>query len=314
MSHQRTYGRRARAVVTAPLAVGWALTVASMLLPPDSHAQDAAPAPGLAVEPPAAGRPIQRPAPVSSQPGLATTASAPPGGTLVSIDGEVTDASSSPAPSLPADVQVVRFQGPAGTSVEVLAPQPTPVPTNETGGILTVGLKRGVGYRLRIANIPERPGVELFPVIEVVGHLHRPDGIDPGKYPIRVILTLDDLDPAINQSRMVTKVIYLEDPEQALPIRMAKDQIPVVTLNPTEHPLRVASALGRPVAIVRIGGRRPTVEELNAGATGDFGLDYAAAVGRGPCPFATSAGDPCKMPCGPPSSSPPPPRPPLASR
>ena len=50
------------------------------------------------------------------------------------------------------------------------------------------GLKRGVGYRLRIANIPERPGVEVFPVVEVVGHLHRPEGIDPGKYPIRVDL------------------------------------------------------------------------------------------------------------------------------
>jgi hypothetical protein len=126
-----------------------------------------------------------------------------------------------------------------------------------------------------MANLPERPGVELFPVIEVVGHLHRPEGIDAGKYPIRVIFTFEDLDTVINQNRMVTKVIYLEDPDQALPFRMAKDQIPMVSINPAENPLRVASALGRPMAIVRFGGRRPTLEEIQGGP-GDFGLDYAA--------------------------------------
>src|SRR5262249_31524399 len=162
-------------------------------------------------------------------------------------------------------VQVVRFQGPEGLWVEVLGPNPTPVPQGDGRGILTVGLRRGVGYRLRITGIPERPGVEGFPGVEGVGHLHRPEGIDPGKYPIRVIFTLEDIDAVLDQGRLVTKVIYLEDPDQALPLRMPKDQIPVVSLNPTEQPLRVASALGRPMAIVRIGGRRPTFAEVEGG-------------------------------------------------
>ena len=38
------------------------------------------------------------------------------------------------------------------------------------------------------------------------------------------------------------------------------------------------------MAIVRIGGRRPTVEEIHAGATGDLGLDAVAAVGSDPLP------------------------------
>ena len=84
----------------------------------------------------------------------------------------------------------------------------------------------------------------------------------------------------VDHGRLVTKVIYLEDPEQAIPIKLPKDQIPSVTLNPTERPLKVAQALGRVMAIVRIGGRRPTVEEINAGATGDLGLD---ACGRRWC-------------------------------
>ncbi len=232
-------------------------------------------------------------------------------------DLAVDTAAGMPAPDaagLPPDVQVVRFQGPEGMAVEVLGPTPSPVPPGDGGGILTVGLKRGVGYRLRISNIPERSGVEVFPVIEVVGHLHRPEGIDPGKYPIRVIFTLDELDTVLNLGRLVTKVIYLEEPDQALPLRMTKDQIPVVTLNPAEHPLRVASALGRPMAIVRIGGRRPTVEEVNGGSAGDLGLDWVGAIGTGPCPFLRQDGTRCPMPCGPVCTAPAPPTRPLLPR
>jgi uncharacterized repeat protein (TIGR01451 family) len=203
------------------------------------------------------------------------------------------------AGGLDPDVQIVRFQGPPGLDVDVLAPTPVAVPMGDGGGIATVGLKRGVGYRLRIGNIPERPGTELFPVIEVVGHLHRPEGVNPGKYPIRVAFTQDDLDDVLDRARLVTKVIYLEDPDQAIPFRMAKDQVPVLSLNPTEPPLRVASALGRPMAIVRLGARQPTPEEIQGGAAGDLGLDWAASIGSGPCPFVAQSGGRCSLPRGP---------------
>ncbi len=140
-------------------------------------------------------------------------------------------------------------------------------------------------------------------MIEVVGHLHRPEGIDPAKYPIRVIFPLEDLTGVLEQGRLLTKVIYLEDPDQALPFRMSKDQIPVVSLNPAENPLRVASALGRPMAIVRIGGRRPTFEEVEGGP-GDVGLDHAAALGSTPCPFMLQDGSRCPMVAGPPCTAP----------
>lgn len=222
--------------------------------------------------------------------GVAVTGPAPP-------TGEPAE------PLLPPDVQVVRFQVPAGSSIEVLGPPPVPVPHTETPATLTVGLKRGVGYRLRLANIPEREGVELFPVIEVIGHLHRPATINPAKYPIRVILNLDDIDAVLNQSRLLTKVLYLEDPDQALPVRLPKDQIPVVSISPTENPLRVAAALGRPMAIIRLGGRRPTIEEVQGGP-GDFGLDNAARMGASPCPYLLQDGSRCPMVAGPPCTAP----------
>jgi len=202
-------------------------------------------------------------------------------------------------PALDPKVQVVRFQGPSGLRVEVLAPEPSPVPIGDGAGIATVGLQRGVGYRLRLSAITERPGVELFPVIEVVGHLHRPREISPAKYPIRIVFSDEELWDVVDRGRLVTKVIYLEEPEQAIPLKLSKDQIPVVTINPTEQPLKVAEALGRVMAIVRIGGRRPTVEEINAGATGDFGLDAVAAVGAVHCPFTSTDCEPCQLPCGP---------------
>ncbi len=183
-------------------------------------------------------------------------------------------------PVLPANIQVVRFHGPEGVRVDVLGPNPEPVPVGDGHGLLTVGLKVGTAYRLRVSNLPDRPGAELFPVIEVVGHLHRPPGIDPGKYPIRVVFGNLDFEDVTDHGRLVTQVIYLEDPEQALPITLPKDEIPVVSLNPTEEPLRVAAALGRVMAIVRMGARQPTADDPGFGSYGVVG----PGVGS-PCPF-----------------------------
>jgi uncharacterized repeat protein (TIGR01451 family) len=202
-------------------------------------------------------------------------------------------------PALPDDVQVVRFQGASGMIVEVLGPPPEPVTTGDGKGLLTVGLKVGTSYHLRLSGIPDRPGVELFPVVEIVGHLHRPPGIDPAKYPIRVVFREDDTDDAVARGQLVTQVVYLEDPEQAIPLKLAKDDPPFVTLNPAEDPYKVARALGRVMAIVRIGGRQPTPEEL-AGPQG-------IGMPNRPCPFMASDGGPCKLPCGPACGTPPPP-------
>ena len=73
-------------------------------------------------------------------------------------------------PALDPKVQVVRFQGPrTGGRDPGTEPSPAPIGDVDGEGIATVGLQRAVGYRLRLSHITERPGVELFPVIEVVG-------------------------------------------------------------------------------------------------------------------------------------------------
>lgn len=249
--------------------------IAQELAPPPTPAASVQPAPAQAELAPA-------PAPTTAPAGVVTPEGYGP-----------------PINPLPdPNIQPVRFSGPEGLAVEVLSPQPTAASIGDNGGILTTGLRRKVGYRLRLSNIPHRADAELFPVVQVVGHMHRPAEIDPGKYPIRVVFTDEELWDVVDHGRLVTKVIYLEDPEQALPLKLSKDRIPVVDVNPAEDPVRVAAALGRVVAIVRLGGRRPTIEEINAGDAGDLGLDRILAVSGGRCPY-TCGNDPCQLPSDP---------------
>jgi uncharacterized repeat protein (TIGR01451 family) len=303
MSRQGRHGGVGPAdLVIAALAIAIALAAATSLRVKAST-QDrggvASPEPAQAPAPPQAPPNVTPGVPMAPPPSPGTAVIGP----IMTPEGHTAEG----PPPVPPSVQVVRFQGPPGLKVDVLAPTPYPAPVGDGGGIITLGLERGVGYRLRLTDITERPGAELFPVIEVVGHLHRPREIDPGKYPIRVVFTDEELWGVIDRGRLVTKVIYLEDPEQAIPLKLQKDQIPQVTLNPTEEPLKVAQALGRVMAIVRIGGRRPTPEELQAGATGDVVLDSVASIGNIHCPFSNPGGEACSLPCGPVCGTPPPP-------
>lgn len=307
-SIRRADGRTARLASMLALAIVGGLGSA-----PATYAQEPAAPPASAPVPPAAppapvaaaptsaesqpATPLPTPAPGVAAPLVVAPETFAPGTAVVGAP-----VLAPAAPSIPENVQVVRFQGPEGVVVEVLGPSPDPVPTGDGHGLLTAGLRVGTPYRLRLTNLPDKPGVEIFPVVEVVGHLHRPAGIDPGKYPIRVVFSLEDIDDVIDRARLVTQVIYLEDPENALPIKLPKDQIPVVGLNPSEDPLKVGAALGRVMVIVRMGGRKPTPEEVQLSA---FTVTGGPAIG-GHCPFTQATGDPCAVPCGPVCGTPPP--------
>jgi uncharacterized repeat protein (TIGR01451 family) len=254
-----------------------ALAVAATGFPAAAVAQSPA-SPALSAPAPSSAPGITAPTP-TSEPGHATTT-------------EFSNSSSNTAiPQLPPEIQVVQFQAPEGVRIEILGPAPEPVAGTPGPGNLLVGLRVGVGYRLRLTNLPYRPGAELYPVLEIVGHLHRPADIDPARFPIRVIFQQLDIDDAVDHGRLVTQVIYLEDPEQALPFSVPKEEIPVVTLSPAEEPLRVGSALGRAMAIVRVGGRIPNPDEWSGSGV----LDMASQ----PCPFSGPAGGRCPLPCGP---------------
>lgn len=274
------------------------LALAGTAMPSRSLGQ----APAAAEAPPPAPNPVPPPVPAPSVINPLAPAPAPalaPAPVPTTAPGTAVTVVENPnIQVLPPDVQVVRFHAPDGVRLEVVGPAPEPVAQGDGHGLATLGLKVGVPYRLKLSNFAGgRQHAELFPVIELVGHLHRPAGIDPARYPIRVSFGEADIVDAIDKGRLVTQVIYLEDPEHALPITLPKDEIPVVSVSAAEEPLRVAAALGRVMAIVRIGGRKPTVHELNG--TEPDGLGLAGMPAPSPCPFVGSDGAGCRLPCGP---------------
>ena len=121
--------------------------------------------------------------------------------------------------------------------------------------LLQAGFLVGSVYRFQITRIPQMEGAELYPTLEVIDRTYPPAGLAT-RYPIVINLDQEDLDSAL-EGKLVTRVIYLEDPQTASPL----PQTPI-TNNPVEvaeyqDALEVADRLGRPVAIVRIGSVAP---------------------------------------------------------
>jgi hypothetical protein len=123
-----------------------------------------------------------------------------------------------------------------------------------------VGLRVGSTYRLKINDMADFPGVELYPTVEMLDCLHPPRGREV-EFAIPIILTAEEISSALD-GRMVTKVIYLEQPDRAAPVRnltAARNRL----AQPRDNALALADEAGRPMVILRLGGRLP-----DAGAPG----------------------------------------------
>ena len=148
--------------------------------------------------------------------------------------------------------QPLEVRGPEGMEVSVAvagqfeSPQKTPA---------MFGLLIGPVYRLKLTRIPRNEGEEVFPTIEVINRLYPPQGLE-NHFPIPVHFSLEELELALS-GHLVTRVIYLEDPQSALPVRDSLDQQRYYEVRSDEDPLKVADRMGRPVAIMRMGSRTP---------------------------------------------------------
>lgn len=149
--------------------------------------------------------------------------------------------------------QAVSITGPEGIQIGLardgmfLEPIAAPV---------TTGMLVGGVYRFRVTNIPLRPGVELFPTVEVIDRINAPAGREH-RFPIPLVLTAEDLNLALSGA-MVTRVVYLEDSENASPFATSADDQLTRDVGPLDNALQEADRFGKPVAILRIGSRVPT--------------------------------------------------------
>jgi hypothetical protein len=154
---------------------------------------------------------------------------------------------------------------------------------------------QGAIYRLKLTNIPGRPGIELYPSLEIGPTLPRTDAyLAHNSIPVQ--FTEEDFDQVLT-GNFVTKVIYLPDPEFQ-PLAIAGVETLVSTrLDPGVDPIVEADRRGAIMAIVRLGNKDLQVSApvpvggvinpigYNAPIAGHHG--YPCAVGGGPMPFST---------------------------
>ena len=131
-------------------------------------------------------------------------------------------------------------------------PQPCPV---------RVGMLIGHPYRIKVVGIPMNQGLEVFPTIEVIDRLHPPLGQE-ASFPIPIQLTREELEMAMSGGYVV-RVIYLEDPATALPLREDPNEQRYFEAAADQDPLKAADELGRPMAILRMGSRIPDATPAN---------------------------------------------------
>jgi hypothetical protein len=112
---------------------------------------------------------------------------------------------------------------------------------------------QGAIYRLRLSNIPGRPGIELFPTLEVGPVTPRTDAY-LAHSPIPVQFTEEDFDQALS-GNFVTKVIYLPDPEFQELALAGVETLVSTRLPPGVDPIAEADNRGAILAIVRMGNK-----------------------------------------------------------
>lgn len=175
----------------------------------------------------------------------------------------------------------VRFFAPAGTRVTFYQGRSL---GRDFDAPVTAGLRPGYIYRVKVTHIPDRPGLTLFPTLEVRGSLKLPKVVCGADHPAPVPINQEDID-RILRGALITKVVYLEHPDQALATATSPDQPPIeLSVPPTSDPLEEARTRGRPVLIIRLGEREVSDQELVAGAIcgtvllpGDKGLPFPSA-------------------------------------
>jgi hypothetical protein len=147
--------------------------------------------------------------------------------------------------------------------VRIRAPEGARISLVEEGGFndaadssVLVGMQIGPVYRVRVSDFSPEAGTEVFPTVELIDRLYPPPGLAL-RFPIPIELTRDELAMAA-EGMFVTRVIYVENPSQALPIDSSRDGQQWVETPHGADPLALADEMGRPIAILRIGGRVPS--------------------------------------------------------
>lgn len=147
--------------------------------------------------------------------------------------------------------------------------------------------EQGAIYRLKLTNIPNREGVELYPTVEIGPPAYRSLAyLAHNAIPIQ--MTEEDFDQVL-AGNFVTKVIYLPDPEfQGLAVADVATLVST-RLDPGLDPIEEAARKGTILAVVRMGNK--DMETPGGGTNlGVIPASYSSYVGGEPCADCSTAG------------------------
>lgn len=199
--------------------------------------------------------------------------------------GVMTCAATMPAPALTSQVA---FIGPEGMVVTWDVGMPGAFDSAPLVCPGRYNFPQGAIYRLKLTNIPSRPGVELYPTLEVGPAMPRTAAFIAHNA-IPVAFTEEDFDQILS-GNFVTKVIYLPDPEYQELALAGVETLVSTRLDPGVDPIVEADRRGAILGIVRIGNK-----DLETPAGGPGPDVVQAAYGTN---FPGPAGMPMGVPMG----------------
>jgi len=158
-----------------------------------------------------------------------------------------------PAAAAPLQNSQVAFIGPEGAVVAWSVGTPGVFDSEPLVAPARSNFPQGALYRLKLTDLPGRPGVELYPTLEIAPAVIRTEAY-LAHNAIPVQFTEEDLDQVLS-GNFVTKVIFLPDPEfQELAVAGVQELVST-RLDPGQDPIVEADRQGAIMAIIRVGNK-----------------------------------------------------------
>lgn len=188
----------------------------------------------------------------------------------------------------------ISFVGPEGMTVNWDVSAPGAFDSEQLVCPGRYNFPQGAIYRLKVSNIPGRPGVDLYPTLEVAPALPRTEAyLAHNSIPVQ--FTPEDFDQVLT-GNFVTKVLYLPDPQfQELAVAGVETLVST-RLDPGVDPIVEADRRGAILAIVRLGNKDLLVPSPSVAQDGSIRrAGYQDSETGEPCPQGGAAGGPLPM-------------------
>jgi len=148
----------------------------------------------------------------------------------------------------------VRFVGPSGMKISWYTGDP-----RGRGGFSMTGIEapgrynftQASIYRLKLSNIPGRPGLELYPTLEVVP-VNNKTATFLAHSAVPVNFTEEDFEQ-VTAGNYVIKVVYLPDPQNQDLAAVGADEVVSTRLEPGADPIAEACKRGSILLVIRMG-------------------------------------------------------------